>query len=995
LTLELSLSLLEIFARTRFLGSAFRHNELVQNWLAKDSNMSAGSPVWPDKSFADHLKPFRNRVLSVSAGRLVFMAFGLCLIAFALAMWLDIIWELPAVARWFITRPGLMIAAGATAVVLWWRSRGVTDERLAHRIDQAQHTGGEILAGWQLATRPTQPAGDFSRAMAGMAANRASARVATIDPKEVIDSSSVKQAAVFTAWVVGALALAWLVMPGIMQHQFNRFFSPNSDLPPYTGLFIELELERSTVLYGQDVLVGARISDKTERVTLIATRGDGSQASVPMLSQGDNTWQAILTRITEPLVLTAHSGSSRSKALQLDVQMTPIILPPTITVVPPEYTRQGIYEGRLPEKGLVGLAGTQVKWNVASNRPLAEGRLHLNFDNGTFQQIALTANTPADGEIPGVMGSMTLERAGRFELSVVDIDGIESHENIKGAITITQDARPLVRIIQPKPMSLATPDINLPVTVIAEDDYGVTSLALYRSLNGSPASKVAAEVDRSKRQQAQWMLPLPKYGLVPGDEIQLFARTEDNDPAGPKGAESPVTVVKIISVADFQKMMVQQRGAESMQAKYQAARRHFDQLANALQEVQAAAAKPESTEAAQELQEKLAAAERIAQEASNAIAELSKQAMPIDVDQELSKTLAEMSKQAAEMAKQLQGMQEPNESESADSKSGLSESEMQELKEMLAAAKGAQDDLTEKAIDPMQKMQKMMPLIVAQQRFEQLAKLQRDLANRLNSLKANAADIEKPETQRRVAELESEQEQLRQALDQLLDDIQRGAEELPDEPELDKLRETALQFAQAVRESQATAEMSSAQENLLGSDFATAQQNAATAADILESFLSECSGMGEGACKNCEAAFKPGSGGAKLRNSIEQMLAMMGMKPGSSPGGKPGMGPGWGQGGGFAQRFPGPQNVGMYGAMPTPQSSPRSGQGDSSQGGVASNHAIESSANNASDGEAASTGNASGQSMTNIPSQYRSQVAEYFRTLSDELGRLEESDAKP
>lgn len=959
--------------------------------------MSAGSPIWPDKSFADHLKPFRNRSLSISASGLALMAVGICLVAFALAMWLDIIWELPPSVRWFITRPGVLLAAAATGVLFWWRSRHVTDERLANRIDEAQQTGGEILAGWQLATRPTQPAGEFSRAMAGVAANRASARVATIDPRQVIDGSKVKKAAIFSLWIAGALALAWLVMPGIMQHQFNRFLSPNSDLPPYTGLFIELELERATVLYGQDVLVAARLSDQAERVTLIATRGDGSQASVPMLSQGDNAWQAILTRITEPLLLTAHSGNSRSKALELEVKMTPTILPPKVIMVPPEYTRQGIYEGPLPEKGLVGLAGTQVQWEVNSNRPLSEGRLHVTFDDGSVQKFALTPNVAAEGEIPGVTGTIALERPGRFELSVVDVDGIESHENINGTITITQDARPIVRIIQPKPLSLATPDINLPVTVLAEDDYGITSLALYRSLNGSPASKVSAEIDSSKRQQAQWMLPLPKYGLVPGDEIQLFARTEDNDPSGPKGAESPVTIVKIISVAEFQKMMVQQRGAESMQAKYQAARRHFDQLANALKEVQEAAeaaeANPESAEAAEQLQAKLAAAERIAQEAAESISELSKQAMPIDVDQELSKKLAEMSKQAAEMAEQLQGMQEPNESET--SRSFLSESEQQQLKAMLAAAKESQEDLTKNAIDPMQQLQKMMPLVIAQQRFEQLARQQRDLANRLNSLKANEADIEKPETQRRVAELESEQEQLRQALDQLLDDIQRGAEELPDEPELNKLRDTALQFAEAVRNSQAAAEMTSAQENLLGSEFSTAQQNAATAADILESFLSECSGMGNSACKNCEASFNPGSGGAKLGNSIEQMLAMMGMKPGSSPGGKPGMGPGWGQGGGFAQRFPGPQNIGMYGAMPTPQSSPRSGQGDSSQGGIASNHAIDSSANDTSDGAAAATGNASGQSMTNIPTQYRSQVAEYFRMLSDDLGSVDATDAKP
>ncbi|MEZ6138117.1 MAG: hypothetical protein R3C53_24805 [Pirellulaceae bacterium] len=972
--------------------------------------MSAGSPVWPagsgsnETSLSERLRPFRWRAIQVGGARLALLAIGLFAIALVGAMWLDIIWELPTAVRWFITRPGIVFATLGTTIAIWWRSRQWTDDRLAHHIDTTQNTGGEILAGWQLATRPIQPAGELSRSLAAVAANRASQRVSSIAPSTVIDAATVKKAGVFALWVLLVCGLLWLVIPGIVTHQLSRFLFPNNDIPPYTGLFLTLELERSSVLYGQDVMVAASVSDKVERVTLSTRRGDGSEQTIPMLSQGDNMWQAILTRVTEPLVLVAHSGSSRSKALQLDVQMTPQILPPRVTISPPAYTRAAVYAGILPEKGLIGLAGTRVEWEVSSNRPLSSGRLLLNFEDGTSQQLTLqplTSENARDAANPIATnqgaGTLVLERAGRFELSVVDIDGIESHEKIQGSITITQDARPIVRITQPRPISLATPDINLPVTVVAEDDYGITALSLYRSLNGSPASRIDAELDHSARQQAVWTLPLPKFGLSPGDEIHLFARTEDNDPAGIKGAESPVTIVRIISVAQFQEMMIQQRGAESLQAKYQAARRHFDQLASALKDVEEAAreaaANPDSTEAAENLQQKLAAAEQIAQEASESIEKLSQQAMPIDVDQELSKRLGEMAKQAADMAQQLGDMQQPANEPASDEqpagKSQLTESEMQQLQEMLKAAAGAQEELTEQAIQPMQQMQKMMPLIVAQQQFTQLTQQQRDLANRLNSL-AEKEDLDDPATQRRVAELEAEQEQLRQSLEQLLDNIEAGAAELPDDPELQQLKQTALEFAEAVRSSAASDEMTAAQQHLLGTEFADAQQKAAAAADILESFLSQNDQMGGEACENCQAAFKPGAGGPQLGNSIQQMLAMMGMKPGASPGGKPGMGPGWGAGGGFAQRFPGQQNMGMYGSIPNPRSSQRSGRGEMSAGGVASNHDAQAPAANAARGDRTQSGNASGQSMNSIPAQYRSQVAEYFRTLNDALGEAED-----
>ncbi len=999
--------------------------------------MSAGSPVLPTHSISERLRPFRNRAIGIAASRFTLLACGLLLITIGAAMWLDIIWELPSEARWFITRPGVLLAVALTLGAVVWRSLSITDEQVASRIDDSQSTGGEVLAGWQLATRPTQPAGELSRSLAAIAAERAGTLVSTISPSRVMSAEVVKQAAMFSMGTLAAIGLACLIIPEIVSHQFNRFLYPSSDIPQYTGIYIDLELAQDSVLYGQDVNVAARVSRDVERVTLFVRSSDGKEAAIPMLANGESVWQAILTRITEPLEVYARSGSTRSKVLHLDVQMTPQLLPPIVTISAPAYTRRGVYRGTVPEQGLVGLVGTQVHWEVTSNRPLSEGRIQLSLEDGTTEQIELkpapsssqpiaadavtnsaseTVNADVESvaaidsaepeeqdieQLKLVTGEMRLEKSGQFKLSVVDIDGIESHETLEGAITILADSRPIVRITQPQPVSLATPDVNLPVTVIAEDDFGITSMALYRSLNGSPASRITAEVNGTARQQVGWTLPLPKFALVPGDEIQLFARTEDNDPAGAKGAESPVTVIKIISVEEFHRMMVQRRGAESLQAKYQEARRYFDQLAAALKEVEAAAEHPDSPDAAEKLQEKLAEAKRIAEEASKAIEELSQKAMPIDVDQELSKRLGEMAKQAGKMSDQLGAMQQPPAADpaapDASSEKQLSEQQMQQPKDMISQASEAQQKLTDQAINPLQQMQKMMPLIIAQQRFTQLAQQQRDLANRLNSLKENEDTANSTESQRRVAELEGEQEQLRQGLDSLLDDIERGAQELPDDPELEELRQTALDFADAVRNSEAAAQMSGAQQNLLNTKFTDAQQNAVNAAKILESFLSKCEGMGVKACQNCKAKFNPSAGGASLGNSIEQMLTMMGMKPGSSgmkPGGSPGMGMGWGAGGGFAQRFPGQQNVGMYGSLPMAMHQPSRGRGDSSSGGVSANHLTETPGQGLAESETVAAGNASGQSLSNIPSQYRSQVAEYFRTLTEELGRQETNEGK-
>lgn len=949
--------------------------------------MSAGTPTFSSRDLLESFKPFRRRLVGLDTGR-VAIVFATAVLLYLLSfMWLDTVVELSAPVRWFVTRIGLFLAAVALLVAVVWRIRKFTDARIADRIDRSIDSGGEVLAGLQLAVQPVHPQSALSQGFAAIASQRAAERVKTLKPEVVGTWKGLKQVALYFACAMATVAALGILTPNMAWHQLQRFLFPSRDIPQYTGVQIELILEKDSVLYGQDAFVSATVAGaRLDRMSLVVRTDQGQEHQLPMLAQDESKWQAILTRVTEPLTLYAKSGSSRSQMRRLDVQLTPQILPVKVVITPPAYTRGSVYRGVLPDQGIVGLAGTEVKWEVASNRPLRSGRLLVTYAGGESDDIEL--KPMGEDELTTVGGTMLLSRPGQFELSVTDLDGIQSHESVSGSIKIIDDRRPIVRIVQPQQQSLATPDVKLPVVVAAEDDFGITSLTLYRSLNGSPATPVAATFDESARVESRWELPLMSFGLVPGDEIQLFARTEDNDPAGAKGAESPVTTIRIISVEQFQEMMIQKRGAESIQAKYQAARRYFDQLASALRKVEEAAEalekSPDFEEAKQQLQKSLEEAKQAAEKAAEETEKLSKQPMPIDVDRELAKRLEEMSQQAGEFAERLEEMQ-------ANAKPNLTPQDKQDVSKMLEESGQVQKQLTDQAIDPLQKMQKMMPLIVDQQRFTQIAQQQRDLAGRLNSLRES--DTSDPAVQRRVAELESEQEQLKQQLDQLLADIEKHAAELPLEPEFEKLQQTATEFVRAVRDSEAMTEMSGVQQNLLDDKYPGAHANADKAAEILESFLSQCNGMGEKACQNCEAAFNPSAGGCKLGNSIDQMLAMMGMKPGSSgmkPGGSPGMGMGFGAGGGYAQRFPGPQNVGMYGSMPMPQTSPSRGRGDQQSQGFQTSQAIESGAAGEATGEAKVVSEATGQSMNAVPAKYRGKVAEYFRNLSENIGNKDQ-----
>lgn len=947
--------------------------------------MSTGLPV-PSYDIREALKPFRGRVMQLQVMKFAVLAATAILTLCFVLLWLDTIWAMPSVVRWIASRVALVaaIVAGVTYALI--KLRAITQDSVAQQVDQTIQSGGEILAGLQLATRPIQPASDLSAGLARIAASRAALRLTQVAPGLVAPLEQLKKPSFALLGVIALSIVVACLVPSIALHQLNRFLTPYGDVPPYTGIIIDLELEKDSVLYGQDMLVKALVSGgRVERVQLVIEPESGSELVMPMLNNGESTYQAMLTRVTQPLTLHARSGISRSKKLKLDVTMTPQLLAPKVRITPPAYTRTAPYVGPIPEKGVSGLAGTQVQWMASSNRPLSRGLLKVVYRDGEEENIDLASVKGEGAEQTAVLGTSVLSKPGQFELSVFDVDGTQSLDRVTGAIAITEDRRPVVRIIQPQPLSIATADIKLPVIVMADDDYGITKLTLFRSLNGSPATAVDADLESQARVQHQWMLDLPSYGLESGDEIQLFARTEDNDPAGAKGAESPVTLLKIISVAEFQEMMVQQRGAEMLQAKYQAARRHLENLASALKEVQdaekAAEADPQSADAAKQLQEKLTAAEKAAKQAAEEIQKLGEQSMPIDVDKQLSEMLKEMAQQADEAGKSIQEMKKAADPD-------LSEADQQKLQEMIEAMKEMQDELTESAIDPLGKMQKTMPLMMDQQRFEQLANQQKDLAERMRGLES--ADPNDAATQRRVAELESEQEQLKQQLEQLLDDIEQHANDLPSDPETDNLKDTAKQFTEAVRESMASEQMTEAQSNMLGDKFKDAQRSAQQAADTLAQFLDDSENMSDKACENCKSGFKPSK--AKLGNSLQQMMQMMGMRPGRS-GMKPGNSPGQGFSGpanGYSTRSPGQKNIGMYGSIPTPQQSQSRGRGDKQSQGVQTSQAIDATSGGNTASENTAKGSAAGQEWNAVPANYRTKVADYFRTLSEKMGDIEE-----
>ena len=702
------------------------------------------------------LHPIRQRavlvgiMIALAIGALV----GLSLIVFG--AWLDLTYPLSASIRRVI----LLVTATCTAiaVVMYFRKakHASTDEQISQQIDRVSQTDGTVLAGFDLMSHgvPTAksagqaPLDAVSADLASIAAEQAEVVCRNVDPVDVIPTHKARFWWRNVAIAFGVLFLIALVVPRMAWTQAQRMLVPLESQLPYSPTSLEVSPGDVEVLFGSDVEFTTEINGPVvDDLELVLRFDDQSTETLPMLAESDVRWRTYLTRVTGPADYFVRANGVRSHEYRMDVRLTPEIESVTCVITPPAYTNRAAYRGPIPESGIEGLAGTKIELTVKSNRPLQRGLVRLGSDDSvrTLALRPVSAKDPVDAAGDSslenvVTGQFTLTRSESFELSVTDVDGIPSSERIQGALKVLPDQTPVVRLLQPKPISFATPDIPLPVVVAAEDDFGFSRVELFRGLNGSPELGRPLEFPKAQsRVKVETSLPLASSGLEPGDEITLFARVEDNDPNRPKGAESPIATVRIISHRQLAELELSRRGMEAILSKQRHAQRLLENLQKELAKTQeqfddAVAAQESannknSEETFSSAMEQLKTAAKQASSAADAIRQSANQPLPVDVDQSLSEQLGQLADKIGQIAERLEQLQQKLQ-ESGE----LTQREQLELGELIEQLNQSKQEHDESGVRPAEQMSKIMPLIADQQRYSQLASRQRNLADRIDAL---------------------------------------------------------------------------------------------------------------------------------------------------------------------------------------------------------------------------------------------------------------------
>jgi hypothetical protein len=374
-----------------------------------------------------------------------------------------------------------------------------------------------------------------------------------------------------TAWIV----LGTLVVLGVFYRisvvEFARFLDPYGDHPPYS--FTRLEIvtpgqQGTNVLYGKGFLVRVKAQGHRPKdlfLTVIPGGQTSNAFALPMFDKGTVGFDQMVDNIKSDLVVFAHTKdkASISKQRHIQVILTPKLDAAFVQVTPPAYTGLKVEEKNYSFKPLQALRGSDVRFRFRSNRPLKEGVIEVSGGEMPVQRIPMKPSGENE-----VSASIAAEGSGRLRFFVTDISGLHSQDEWEGALTVTHDLAPDIRITEPERDALVAMDFKLKARIEATDDYGLRSIRVHRGLNGLYSAPLTKTFDSISREGLVTIdFNFAELGIKPDDVISLYAEALDSAPE-PHLARSQTVRLLVISVEAYNDYLRQQSDIADAQAKY-------------------------------------------------------------------------------------------------------------------------------------------------------------------------------------------------------------------------------------------------------------------------------------------------------------------------------------------------------------------------------------------------------------------------------------------
>ncbi len=337
---------------------------------------------------------------------------------------------------------------------------------------------------------------------------------------------------------VGLSLLLALLLGQSLTRGAIRLFSPQRDFYQTTSLPYSVMPGDATVIKGQDLVVRVVSSTPWLSKPQLQVRRDGRQENAELQKGVLDTLQHRFTAVHDSFAYRIHSGRIKSRWFRVSVAELVMIRSLQVKLIPPAYSRQEPV--LLPENSgdVSALAGTRVQIQAETNGLLDTARVEFEFAR------------PVPMEISGrqLRASFVLQADDRYRFYLSDHRGWPAAPQIEYHLRVAPDQPPFVRLLAPGRDVDLGDDMQLPLAIEAQDDYGLSAMyLLYQVL---AAGEVEIDSSRFVRERLPltaadhshlaFSWDLSSSPLLPNESVLYAVQVFDNDQInGPKSAITP------------------------------------------------------------------------------------------------------------------------------------------------------------------------------------------------------------------------------------------------------------------------------------------------------------------------------------------------------------------------------------------------------------------------------------------------------------------------
>lgn len=396
-----------------------------------------------------------------------------------------------------------------------------------------------------------------------------------------------------TALVVTLLVVIGVVVAFPMHAAafWNRFLLGTAHYPTKTRIaqivvngievpvFHHNGMHRIRIPYGQEIRVHVKcggVIPASGFANLSGIQNDAAnRVELAPSSPGSAEFGGEIAHVAESFRVRFHFGDAASDPAEIVIIPLPLV-DIAWEVTPPQYALATMKasESESGSRQLAVLEGSAARLSLnCSNKPLKSASLTIGTEPAIELVKAVASSTKGSVWIlPEKTSLDSIRHAFKYEIQVVDDDGLSLESPITGQIRLKSDRLP--RIVASAVTRQVLPTAAPKLDYAAGDDFGVAKIVAVIQISREDGTSVRHELmsrlieDKQQPQtiiRGQIPVPLSPYELQKGDEVKVTLEVTDwrGGIPGQKGFGEPIT----FNVTDLNGILAQTGDEDKKTAK--------------------------------------------------------------------------------------------------------------------------------------------------------------------------------------------------------------------------------------------------------------------------------------------------------------------------------------------------------------------------------------------------------------------------------------------